>query len=99
MRKVVWSQAAIDDFDRQLNHIAYNSRINAGLVADRVEEAIASLAQMPTGRFGRVSGTYEKFVSKTPLIIAYIIDDQGNLGIVRVIHAARDWPEGEWPGE
>ena len=99
MRKVVWSQAAIDDFDNQLNHIALDSRYHAELVADRVEAAIASLAEMPTGRFGRVSGTYEKFVPKTSLIIAYIIDDRGNLGIVRVIHGARDWPEGEWPDD
>ena len=99
MRKVVWSQAALDDFDNQLNYIALDSVTNALLVADRVEATIASLAEMPTGRFGRVSGTYEKFVSKTSLIIAYLIDDQGSLGIVRVIHSARDWPEGDWPDE
>jgi toxin ParE1/3/4 len=99
MRSVEWSDKALADFDNQINFIALDSRKNASLVADRIEAAVALLQIVPTGRFGRIHGTYEKFVSKTSLIIAYQINPEGNISIARIIHAARDWPEGRWPDE
>jgi toxin ParE1/3/4 len=71
--------------------------MNAALVADRVEAAVALLQSAPTGRFGRIEGTYEKLVSKTSLIIAYQLSPSGDIAIARIIHAARDWTEGKWP--
>jgi plasmid stabilization system protein ParE len=48
-----------------------------------------------------VAGTYEKPVKELPYIIAYALQPMPDGGeriiIVRVIHGARDWPEGEWP--
>lgn len=99
MRSVEWSDRALADFDDQINVIALHSRKNANLAADRIEDAIALLQTAPTGRYGRIQGTYEKFVSKTSLIIAYQISPDGNISIARIIHAARDWPEGRWPDE
>lgn len=99
MRSVEWSDKALADFDEQINFIALSSQKNASLVADRLEQAIALLQTAPTGRFGRIHGTYEKFVSKTSLIIVYQINPDGITGIARIIHAARDWPEGRWPDE
>jgi toxin ParE1/3/4 len=99
MRSVEWSDKALADFDEQINFIALDSRKNASLVAERIEAAIALLQTAPTGRFGRIEGTYEKFVSKTSLIIAYQLNTRGNISIARIIHAARDWPEGRWPDE
>jgi toxin ParE1/3/4 len=99
MRAVEWSVEALADFDDQINFIALSSKKKAALVADRVEEAVALLQSTPTGRFGRIEGTYEKLVSKTSLIIAYQLSPSGNIAIARIIHAARDWPEGKWPEE
>jgi toxin ParE1/3/4 len=99
MRSVEWSDKALADFDEQINFIALDSRKNASLVAERIEAAIALLQTAPTGRFGRIEGTYEKFVSKTSLIIAYQLNTRGNISIARIIHAARDWPQGRWPDE
>jgi plasmid stabilization system protein ParE len=99
MRSVEWSDKALADYDGPINFIALDSRRNASLVADRIEAAIALLQTAPTGRFGRIQETYEKFVSKTSLIIAYQVDAHGNISIARIIHAARDWPEGRWPDE
>jgi hypothetical protein len=65
MRAVEWSAEALADFDDQINFIALSSKKNAALVADRVEQPIALLLSTPTGRFGRIEGTYEKLVSKT----------------------------------
>jgi toxin ParE1/3/4 len=99
MRTIIWSEKALADFDCQINHIALDSPKNATLVADRVDKAILALKDMPTGRFGRVAGTYEKLVVRTALIIAYQMDAEGNLAIVRIIHAARNWQTDQWPEE
>ena len=52
------------------------------------------------GRPGRVTGSYEKSVSRLPYIIAYelrTIAGRECVVIVRVIHTSRDWPAEEWP--
>lgn len=41
---------------------------------------------------------YEKPVNRTPYIIAYSLSDHA-IRIARVVHGARDWPDGEWPAE
>ena len=97
MRSVVWSSEALNDFDSQINFIALRSLQNATLVADRIEAAVAALQRGLTGRFGRVTGTYEKFVSKTSLIIAYKLGSDGGVNIVRIIHSAQDWQSEQWP--
>ena len=72
-------------------------------VAERTEQAIENLAFMPTGRKGRVGGTYEKVVAGVPYIIAYALSEarsgEERLTVLRIIHGARHWPRDEWPGE
>ena len=98
MRHIVWSEEALDDFQSAIFFIAKESPRAAELIADRLEQAINSLADMPTGRPGRVGGNYERFVQHTPYIIAYTLSDAA-VRITRIIHASRDWREGEWPAE
>lgn len=101
MREIVWSDAALDDVEALVQYIAQDNPNAAAKVLDRIEGTIESLAQMPAGRRGRVSGTYEKPVSSLPYIIAYALQPMPSsaerLVILRVIHGARRWPEGEWP--
>jgi toxin ParE1/3/4 len=59
LRRVVWSQDALDEFDVIVAHIARDNPAAAVRVADRIEEAVGNLAAMPTGRRGRVAGTYD----------------------------------------
>jgi toxin ParE1/3/4 len=98
MRKVVWSTKALDEFNTALDFIASDSSQNADLVADRIEAAAKLLGQMPIGRPGKVAGSYEKPVLRTPFVIVYALGDHA-ITILRIIHGARDWPEGEWPAE
>mgnify|MGYP001166040323 CR=1 FL=1 len=98
MRDVVWSEEALDDFASAIHFLAKESVKAAHLVADRIEHAIDSLANIPTGRPGRVQGTYERVVQRTPYVVAYALSDTA-IRVVRIIHGARDWPEGEWPAE
>lgn len=101
MRRVAWSQDALNEFNDIVAYIARDNLTAALEVADRIEEAISSLAAMPTGRRGRVADTYEKVVSGLPYIIAYTLEPtpagEEILAVLRIIHGARDWKEGQWP--
>ena len=97
-RDVEWSDEAADDFNQAIDYIARESDANARLVASRILSAIDLLAEFPTGHQGRVAGTYEKLVQKTPYIVAYKMTNRV-IFVARIIHGARDWPAGEWPAE
>ena len=100
MRDVVWSDSALDDVDSLAAYIAADNRTAAVRVLDRIDQTVDNLAHAPTGRMGRVAGTYEKPVRGLPYIIAYALQRQPGgerVVILRVIHGARNWPEGKWP--
>lgn len=98
-RSILWSLRAAEDYHRQLAFIAAQNPANAELVDKRIQATLRLLIEMPTGRAGRVSGTYEKIVAKTSLIVAYAIRGADKLEIVRIIHGARNWPPDEWPDD
>ncbi|SFC89535.1 Plasmid stabilization system protein ParE [Bosea sp. CRIB-10] len=97
MRSLLWSAAALDDFENAIARIAADDREAARRVAAAIDRAAHLLAERPIGRPGRVTGTYEKTVSGLPWIIAYTLDGD-RLVVLRVIHSARDWPKEGWPG-
>ena len=99
-RPVTWSREALDDIKVQVRHIAKDSPSAARQVADRIRDAGKALGDMATGRPGRVTGTYEKSVTRLPYIIAYELREIGHpesVVIVRVIHTSRDWQDEDWP--
>ena len=101
MRDVVWSEAALDDTDVLSAHIAADNSAAAHKVLDRIESAADGLGRLPSGRKGRVQGTYEKSVVGLPYVIAYALrvlpSGAEQIVILRVIHTARDWPKVQWP--
>ena len=94
--KVEWSGEALDDFDGAVACLAGRDPRIARLVADRVGAACEALGRRSTDRPGRVPGTLEKSVPRTSYVVAYAVRGD-TVAILRVIHAARDWPAGEWP--
>ncbi len=102
MRRVVWSDAGRQDFKGIVRYVRDENPDAAYRIALRIEEAASALGHIPTGRPGRVAGTFEKVVPRLPYIIAYEILP-GRRGeeivILHVIHGAREWSEGTWPGE
>ena len=99
-RSVTWSREALDDIKEQVAFIAQDNPAAARRVADRIRDVGKALGEMATGRPGRVTGSYEKSVSRLPYIIAYelrTIAGRECVAIVRVIHTSRDWPAEEWP--
>ncbi len=92
--RVQWSVLAQADRDAIFDYIEADSPQAAITVDNRIQAQIETLAQFSqTGRLGRVEGTRELVILRTPYIAAYrIVGD--TLRILRVLHGARQWPEG-----
>ena len=97
MRSIFWSEDALAELDASIAYIAERNPSAARNVLAEINASVKDLGEMPTGRRGRVVGTYEKVVRNRPYIIAYALASSQKLVILRVIHTARDWPENEWP--
>ena len=91
---VVWSDEALDDLEALRTYIEQDDPVAAQRVAYRILEAVGSL--LPTnpvmGRAGRVPGTRELVVPRTPFVVPYRINGRV-LQILRVYHGTRRWPE------
>ena len=99
-RPVRWSTDALADLADQIACNAADNPAAARRVADAIDRAALALGDMPTGRPGRVTGTYEKSVTGLSYILAYAITQTGGaeeIAIVRVIHTSRDWSAETWP--
>lgn len=99
-RRVVWSNAARDDYFGIIRFIAQANPDAAERVAETIARTVGNLGDMATGRPGRVTGTYEKVISGLPYIVAYELIDQpgaGRVAVLHVTHGARDWPDEGWP--
>ena len=91
--RLAWSPRARRDLRELIAYIAQDSVQGAALVADRILKAAEMLADMPrSGRIGRVPGSRERVVGKTPYILVYKIVS-GRIRILRVYHCARKWPK------
>ena len=100
-RPVFWSRAALDEMKRAAAHIAKDNPQAARKVAAAIRSAGDKLGERPTGRKGRMTGTYEKSVTGVPYIIAYALhpvrgSDEAVV-ILHVIHTARNWTLDAWP--
>lgn len=61
-------------------------------IVARIGEAIEGLTLHPQrGRPGRVPGTRELVVSRTPYLVAYRVVD-ASIEVLAVLHGARLWP-------
>ena len=90
----VWSPEAIDDLAALRAYIAKDDPIAAQRVALRIVESVEMLlSENPdVGRPGRVPGTRELVISRTPFIVPYRVRGQ-RIQVLRVYHGARRWPE------
>lgn len=90
--KLIWGLRAKRDLYKLIAYIAEESIQAADLVARRIDKPTERLAILPgAGRPGRISGTRELVVLRTPYILVYRLES-GTIRIVRVYHAARRWP-------
>jgi toxin ParE1/3/4 len=91
--RVEWSILAQADRDAIFDYIEADSPQAAIAVDERIHESVNSLVRFPeSGRPGRIEGTQELVITRTPYIVAYRIAGD-TLRILRVLHGARRWPE------
>jgi toxin ParE1/3/4 len=92
--KLVWLARAIATRKAQIDYIAQDNPIAALEQGDRIDEQVEVLKQHPElGRAGRVKGTRELVISRTPFIAVYRVR-KSRIEILRVLHGAQQWPRG-----
>jgi addiction module RelE/StbE family toxin len=92
---VVWSKAARRDFDAIWSGIEEKSPARASRIGRLILAAAAKLETMPRlGRPGRVEGTRELVIARSPYLIVYAVG-AAQVSIVRVLHGAMRWPAGD----
>jgi addiction module RelE/StbE family toxin len=88
-----WSPFAVADREAIFDYIASDSPSAAVAVDERIETHINSLAAFPEmGRPGRIPGTRELVISRTPYLAAYHYAPP-TLRILRILHGAQQWPD------
>ena len=90
---VVWSPRAIEHLAHLRAYVARDNPKAANRIASALLEAVEHLAHLPNlGRPGRVAGTRELVVPRTPYIIPYRLKGD-RLEVVAVLHARQKWPK------
>ena len=77
----------------QLDYIAADNPAAAIQLDQRIEQQIDRLANHPRmGRVGRVKGTREMIIARTPFIAIYRIK-ANRIEILCILHGAQQWPQ------
>jgi len=91
--KVVWSAASKRHLQEVVEYLQGESSGGAIKIRRRILETKRRVGQMPYGgRIGRIEGTREAVVPRTPYIIVYRVAAQ-RVEILGIWHGARLWPE------
>jgi len=93
--RIIWSFEAIEDLILLRAYIAEESPVSAERVVSRILHDVEDLLpEHPhMGRPGRIPGTRELVVPRTPYIVPYRVQRE-TIQILRVYHSARRWPDG-----
>jgi len=91
---VIWSVELVADLISLRAYIAEHDPAAARRMAQRIIELIEDVlvANPHIGCPGRVSGTRESVITKTPYIVPYRVRNDA-LEVLRVYHGARRWPD------
>ena len=91
---ILWSPEAIEDLNSLRAYIAEDDPFAARRVVLHIMHSIEQLLpeNPQMGRPGRVPGTRELVIPKTPFILPYRLQ-RNVIQILRVYHGARRWPD------
>jgi toxin ParE1/3/4 len=91
---IFWTEQAVQQLDQTYNYIALaNSEQVAERVTAQIVGSVQHLDSFPqAGGQGRVPGTRELVISRTPFIVAYTIAED-HVVVLALYHGARQWPE------
>ncbi len=89
-----WSACALGDREAIFDYLEAENPYAAVAVDERIRAHVEILRQFPeSGRLGRVKGTRELVIVGTPYVVAYTVPEGGRVRILRVLHAAQQWPD------
>jgi len=92
--KIQWTRGARADLNEIFDYLLQENPGAAAGILDKIEQSAAHLADHPgMGRPGRVEDTRELIIPGLPWILPYLTGP-GTITILRVIHAAMQWPGG-----
>jgi toxin ParE1/3/4 len=90
--KVRWTTPAKQDLAAIVRYIRRDKPIAARRVGVKIREGVASLSTMALRyRRGEVEGTHELIFHPWPYIAVYRVLEK-EIQIIRIRHAAQDWP-------
>jgi toxin ParE1/3/4 len=91
---ILWSPEAIQDLISLRAYIAEESPASARRIVTCILQSVENLLpdNPHMGRPGRVPGTRELVIPRTPYIVPYRLLDEA-IQILRVYHSSRRWPE------
>ncbi len=89
---VRWMPLAEQDLEAAYAFVQQDNEDAARKLVARIFSSVGMLLRHPfAGREGRVKGTRELVVARTPYIVAYRIHE-AEIQILAVLHAAQRWP-------
>jgi len=89
---VLWSESSVRQLQEAFDFRAGESSGMAIATRRRILETARRLGQMPySGRTGRVSGTRDAVVPRTPHIVVYQVGAK-SVEVLGIWHGARLWP-------
>ena len=91
--RLEWTRFALMDREKIFEYILRDNPHAAVDMDIDISEQTAILIDFPeSGRLGRIAGTRELVINRTPYIVAYRIDGD-IVRIFRVLHGAQAWPD------
>ena len=91
--KLKWTKQALVQLKTAHDYINEENPVVAQAVAKRIWDAAEILLTQPEmGRPGRISGTREWVIKKTPYLLAYAVKDD-TVQVLRIIHSKQRWPD------
>ena len=90
--RIRWTTDAANDLEQIFRHIIRDNPTAASNVIHTITDGIDKLKVFPSlGRSGQVEGTREMVFTSLPYIAVYRVKENA-VEILRVYHAAQDWP-------
>ncbi|MGB9429497.1 MAG: type II toxin-antitoxin system RelE/ParE family toxin [Gammaproteobacteria bacterium] len=90
--KLKWTRQALHQLLDAQDYIARENPSAAKQVVNRIAATCRQLLDHPVmGRAGRITGTRELIVNRTPYFVIYAVVDD-TVQILRVLHGKQDWP-------
>lgn len=90
--EVKWVKTAKADLRQIFDYIKEESPAAAAKILNAIEEKAGSLEALPNrGRMGRVPGTRELLIPKSPYIVVYQVKGRV-VRILNVVHTSMEWP-------